>query len=94
LREVIVWPPYFDASKSRREGRRVKKDAAVKKPSVEEIAAAAKALGLSAKITDGYYPRAFLENGKLSITYDGRKDVLLKRLAIEVKKERDKGIQK
>ncbi len=43
---LVMWPSYFDARRSRRSGRRVAKDAAVKKPDLDGLYAAARAVGL------------------------------------------------
>jgi len=44
--KYVIWPIYFDKSVSRLNGRKVAKKHAVEKPSVEDIAKAAKSLGL------------------------------------------------
>ena len=44
--KYVVWPIYFDKTVSRIKGRKVAKKYAVDKPSVEDIAKAAKSLGL------------------------------------------------
>ena len=43
---LTLWPSYFDVRRSRRSGRRVAKDAAVKKPDLEGLYTAARAVGL------------------------------------------------
>lgn len=45
--KYVIWPIYFDKSVSRLNGRKVAKKHAVEKPSVEDIAKAAKSLGLN-----------------------------------------------
>ena len=56
--ENVLWPAYFDASRSRKEGRRVPVDLAVEDPSVDEIAQAVKQVGYDAVIErDVAYPR-------------------------------------
>ena len=44
--KYVVWPIYFDKSVSKLGGRKVPKTHAVEKPSLENIAKAAKSLGL------------------------------------------------
>ena len=44
--KYVVWPVYFDKSVSKLGGRKVPKKHAVEKPSLENIAKAAKSLGL------------------------------------------------
>lgn len=41
----VLWPAYFDASLTRREGRRVSKDSAIEDPTVDEIAEAVSQVG-------------------------------------------------
>jgi len=43
--KYVVWPVYFDKSVSKLGGRKVPKKHAVEKPSIENIAKAAKSLG-------------------------------------------------
>ena len=44
--KYVIWPIYFDKSISRLNGRKVSKKYAVEKPNIENIAKAAKSLGL------------------------------------------------
>ena len=46
LDKAIIWPIYFDASKTRKEGRRVPKNLAVQSPKIAELKEAADKLGL------------------------------------------------
>ena len=56
--EKVIWPAYLDASKSRREGRRVPADLAVEAPTADEIAEAVGQVGYDAVIErDLAYPR-------------------------------------
>jgi signal recognition particle subunit SRP19 len=56
--EKVLWPAYFDAALSRREGRRVPADLAVDAPEVDEVAAAVRQVGYEAVIErDQSYPR-------------------------------------
>jgi signal recognition particle subunit SRP19 len=45
--KIILYPLYFDSSVSRLQGRKVSKKYAVEKPTSENIAKAAKSLGLN-----------------------------------------------
>ncbi len=47
---IILYPAYFDSTRSRAEGRRVPKNLAIPSPRVEEVHSAAKSLGLQAII--------------------------------------------
>ncbi|MCK4952432.1 signal recognition particle protein Srp19 [Candidatus Bathyarchaeota archaeon] len=56
--EIILWPVYFDSTKTRSEGRRVPKKIAVPAPNLEEIEKAAELLGFKPKIvSDAAHPR-------------------------------------
>jgi signal recognition particle subunit SRP19 len=44
--KYILYPLYFDDSRSRKQGRRVSLDDCIEKPSIEQIAKAAQSLGL------------------------------------------------
>lgn len=52
-RPIVLYPAYFDAERSRDEGRRVARKIAVRNPTAEEIFAAATALGLKPKVQEG-----------------------------------------
>ncbi len=43
---IVVWPHYFDAARTRAQGRRVSKEKAIRDPKSGVIAEAAKSLGL------------------------------------------------
>jgi len=56
--ENVIWPAYFDATLSRREGRRVPRSLAVDEPTVDEVAEAVGQVGYDAVIErDVSYPR-------------------------------------
>lgn len=60
--EKVIYPAYFDAEKTRRNGRRVPEDLAVSKPSVDEVAKAVQQVGYDAVIErDIAYPRQHWE---------------------------------
>lgn len=55
--KVVLWPVYFDSTKTRLEGRKVPKGLAVPAPTLEEIRKAAMLLGLRPEIvSDAAYP--------------------------------------
>jgi signal recognition particle subunit SRP19 len=57
-RLFFFWPVYFDAKKSRADGRRVPKRLAVPSPKLEDLQLAAKRLGLQPEIIyDASHPR-------------------------------------
>ena len=84
--QVIVWPAYFDASKTRREGRRLPRRLCVASPKLEEIVRAAEFLGLNPKPNfEARYPRAWwAEKGYVIVDKAESKGRTLQRLAEKV----------
>ena len=78
-----VYPCYFDRERSREQGRRVSKNLAVEKPTIEAIAKAARALGLTAKIEKAVkHPSTpFRVEGRVLIDKEGPKTELLRSIA-------------
>ena len=55
--KIVLWPVYFDANKTRMEGRRVPKKLATPSPNLDEIRKAAKRMGLQPEIIpDAIHP--------------------------------------
>ena len=74
--KVIMWPAYFDSSKSRVEGRRVAKTIAVASPRIAEIKEAADKLGFSSELVpDSGYPKMpHVKAGMLLVEKKGSKN--------------------
>ncbi|MFB6086278.1 MAG: signal recognition particle subunit SRP19 [Halodesulfurarchaeum sp.] len=91
--ENILWPAYFDADRSRNEGRRVPESLAVTDPTVDEIAEAVGQVGYDAVIEpDLAYPRAPREQtGRVAVKNadDSGKSDLLQGVAAYVQALRD-----
>ncbi|MFX1399604.1 MAG: signal recognition particle subunit SRP19/SEC65 family protein [Promethearchaeota archaeon] len=88
---LIFWPQYFDAKRSRSNGRRLPKKFAVEKVTTKEISAAAKQLGYQVEIEGNYrYPRTWWENpGRVLIDTKGKKkSKVLLEIAREIRKVR------
>jgi len=69
--KMSVWTGYFDSKLSRSAGRRVPKEASVPNPSLETVAWAAKAVGISKmkRETDASHPsRPHLGEGRLVLS--------------------------
>lgn len=67
----IIWPAYFDRSLSRSMGRRVPINLAIRSPTVERLADAARRLGLKIEIEAGAYPRNwYRRTGRLVVKAD------------------------
>lgn len=90
---LIYWPQYFDLKKTRSQGRRLPKNLAIEKVSVEEIAAAAKRLDYQIQIEPLLkYPKSWWEeSGRVLINSKGKKkSKVIKEIAKEIKKMRGK----
>ncbi|MCD6445720.1 signal recognition particle protein Srp19 [Candidatus Bathyarchaeota archaeon] len=90
--KIILWPAYFDASKTRREGRRIPKNLAITSPKVYEISQALKKLGFKHEIVaDAAYPKApWFRTGMLIIEKTTHKNKLLRKVAQQLLKIRKK----
>ncbi len=67
--KVIVWPAYFDAARSRLDGRRVPKNLAVTLPRIAEMKEAAEKTGLKYELVPevGYPKTPWLKTGMLLV---------------------------
>jgi signal recognition particle subunit SRP19 len=81
--KYIIWPIYFDKSVSRLSGRKVSKKYAVEKPSIENIAKAAKSLGLNPVLEKNcsYPSKHWKKEGRVIIDKKGKKAKLLVQMA-------------
>jgi signal recognition particle subunit SRP19 len=90
--ENVLWPAYFDADRSRADGRRVASDLAVADPSVDEIAEAVGQVGYDAVIErEATYPREYEARGRVLVkdADDASKSDLLGAVAAYVAALRD-----
>lgn len=79
--ENVIWPAYFDATLSRREGRRVPESLAVDEPTLDEVATAVQQVGYDAVVErDVAYPRRPWEDSGRVLVKDaddaGKSDLL------------------
>lgn len=81
--KIILWSIYFDANKSRSDGRRVPKNLAVSTPKIEELQIAAKRLGLHPEIVpDANYPNfPWVRNGQIIVPKTESKVQTVKKIA-------------
>lgn len=88
--KVILWPAYFDSTKTRGEGRKVPKGLAVPSPKVSELKEAAEKLGLEHELVlDACYPKTpWLKSGILLVAKKESKNQLLKKVARQLQKIR------
>lgn len=81
--KIIIWPTYFDSTKTRTDGRRVQKSLAVPFPKILEIKEAADKLGLECDfVQDVGYPKTpWLKTGMLLVKKSEPKDQIIKKIA-------------
>jgi len=84
--KIILWSVYFDANKTRREGRRVPKKLAISSPKLEEIQKAVKRMGLQPEIIpDAIHPSSpWQKTSLLIIPKKDSKVKILRKIAKEL----------
>ncbi|OGS48553.1 MAG: hypothetical protein A3K68_00050 [Euryarchaeota archaeon RBG_16_68_13] len=89
-RPIVLYPAYFDLARSRDEGRRVAKRVAVESPTVEEIAAAAKALGLAPQLEEdkAHSTTPWRKEGRVLVKADFYKTSVVRKVAEKIKASR------
>ena len=85
----VIWPIYIDAGASRREGRKVSRELAIKNPTVDDIVKAAKKLGLNPVKEEKSYPkRWWRREGRVLVDKKERKMSVLVKIAENVKQSK------
>ncbi len=89
--QVVLWPRYFDASLSRKAGRRVPSKHAVKDPDVKWMYSAARKAGFTATIEDDVKDPAvpYRAVGRVLVAKDGSKDAVVQAVAQAMAAGRD-----
>lgn len=84
--KVMLWPVYFDRSRTKKEGRRVPKNIAVPNPRLKELHVAAEHLGLKPDVkADAAHPATpWLKTGRLWVQKDKSKTSTLIKVADEL----------
>ncbi|MEM3579394.1 MAG: signal recognition particle subunit SRP19/SEC65 family protein [Candidatus Bathyarchaeia archaeon] len=92
--KVIMWPVYFDLTKTREEGRKISKNLAVPSPKISELKEAAEKLGLQHELVpDVCYPKTpWLKTGMLLIAKKEPKNQILKKVARQLQKIRSAAV--
>ncbi len=95
LDKAIIWPIYFDASKSRKEGRRVPKNLAVFSPKIDELKQAADKLGLKNEVTlDVHFPKMpWVKTGMLLVEKKEAKEKIIQKIAKQLVKIKASQVQ-
>ena len=92
---MIVWPAHLDSSKSRRQGRRLPVSRSIRQPSLKELWQAAMSLGYSPEMKEkaALSGSPWEKTGYLTIKKAGQRPMVLKSLAGEIVKKRQKESQ-
>ncbi|MEM3715758.1 MAG: signal recognition particle subunit SRP19/SEC65 family protein [Candidatus Bathyarchaeia archaeon] len=86
---IVLWPVYFDSTKTRREGRRLPKKFCVPSPNVAMLENAVRNLGLSYEVQqEAFYPRLpWIKMGSIIVRKSGEsKSRVMRRIASELTK--------
>jgi len=88
--KIIIWPVYFDSTKTRGDGRRIPKSLAVPSPKILEIKEAVEKLGLDYELVlDAGYPRTpWLKTGMLLVTKKESKEKVIRKIGEQLLKIR------
>jgi len=88
LDKAIIWPIYFDASKTRKQGRRVQKNLAVQYPKITEIKEAVDRLGLSNEVrVDAHFSKMpWAKTGMLLVEKREPKEKIIQKIAKQLVK--------
>jgi signal recognition particle subunit SRP19 len=88
--KVIIWPIYFDSTKTRAEGRRVPKNLAISSPRINELKDAAEKLRLKNDIAaDRAHPNnPWAKTGMLLVKKKGSKEAIISSIAKQLAKTR------
>jgi len=83
LNKAIIWPIYFDVSKSRKKGRRVPKNLAVQSPKITELKEAVDKLGLKNEVKlEAHFPKThWAKTGMLLVEKKEAKEKIIKKIA-------------
>lgn len=95
--KMVVWPAYLDSRKPRSKGRKISKGAAVEAPRLEEVAEAARRLGLNPEIVhEASLPHTWwVKTGYITVDKAGRRRIsLLKDLAAQISSMRKESSMK
>jgi signal recognition particle subunit SRP19 len=88
--KIIIWPAYFDSTKTRKGGRRVPKNLAVPSPRIVEVKEAAEKLGLAHELVvdAGFSKTPWLKTGMILVKKKGSKGQIVSLIARQLLKMR------
>ncbi len=93
MSRVVLWPRYFDARHSRREGRRVPRSLAVPSPELEELVRAVDRLGLGYEVEEqaAHPAEWWAPKGRVLVDKRMPKSRLLRLVGEELRRARSSG---
>jgi len=89
--KIIIWPAYFDSTKTRKDGRRIPKNLAVPSPKILEIKDSVEKIGLEYELVqDAGYPKTpLLKTGVILVKKNAAKDQIIRKIAKQLSKNRE-----
>jgi len=84
--KIVLWPAYFDSTRTRLDGRRVPKGLTVSSPGTDELQRAAEKCGLKPEVVvDVKHPHApWQKTGLIYVPKNGSKTQIIRRVAKEL----------
>ena len=83
--KIVIWPLYFDAARSREEGRMISREYAIKEPNLDMIITASIKSGFKPEIErEKRHPRTWHRPeaaGRILVAKTGSKSAILKKIA-------------
>ena len=94
--KALIWPAYFDSNRTRKMGRRVSKNLAVKSPKIQELIDVVSKLGFQCElIPEVSYPKKpWVKTGLLLIENKYPKEQLINKIAKQFVKIRGNSLRK
>lgn len=94
--KTLIWPAYFDIARTRKMGRRISKNIAIKSPKIKDLIDVVSKLGLECELNpETKYPKKpWRTTGSLLIEKKYSKEELMRIMAKELVKLRDRSSRK
>jgi len=88
--KIILWPTYFDSTKTRKQGRKTPKNTAVPAPRQDELQKVAQRIGLQTEIVaDAHHPKSpWQKTGLVIVNKNTSKAKIICRVSKELTKMR------
>ncbi|HII85545.1 TPA: signal recognition particle protein Srp19 [Candidatus Bathyarchaeota archaeon] len=88
--KAIIWPIYFDQTKTRKKGRRVPRNLSIPYPKIEEVEAATQKLGIKTEISiDASFPKnPWQKTGMIKVEKKMAKEQIISNIARQLLKAR------